>query len=344
MPELQPSPVSADRNLLFGILALQMDFVSRDQLVAAMNAWVLDKTRALGDLLREQGALSNEEFVVLESLVQAHLQRHSDDPEKSLQAVTSLGAPEDLRQITDPDVQASLARACSSNTDDLDPYATLNSLAGIATAAGARFRILRPHARGGLGEVFVARDEELCREVALKEMQQQHAANPSTRARFVLEAAITGGLEHPGIVPVYALGTHRDGRPFYAMRFIRGDSLKAAIERLHKPAKGKRDPAERAVTLRQLLRRIYDVCNAMEYAHSRGVVHRDLKPANIMLGKYGETLIVDWGLAKAMGRPESQPATETLLDELPLQPEPGSGATPTQMGSALGTPAYMAPE
>src|SRR6185437_3183784 len=101
---------------------------------------------------------------------------------------------------------------------------------GVPSSAGLRFRILRPHARGGLGEVYVARDEELHREVALKQIQDRHADHPDSRWRFVQEAEITGGLEHPGIVPVYGLGHYPDGRPFYAMRFIRGDSLKEAIE------------------------------------------------------------------------------------------------------------------
>src|SRR4029450_919131 len=95
------------------------------------------------------------------------------------------------------------------------------------------FRVLRPHARGGLGEVFVALDEELHREVALKQILDHHADDSTRRHRFVVEAEITGGLEHPGIVPVYGLGAYADGRPYYAMRFIRGDSLRDAIELFH---------------------------------------------------------------------------------------------------------------
>lgn len=104
------------------------------------------------------------------------------------------------------------------------------------SGTGQRFRVLRPHARGGLGEVFVAQDLELQREVALKEIQSQFADRPESRSRFVLEAEITGGLEHPGIVPVYGLGQYEDGRPYYAMRFIRGNSLREAIERFNKGA------------------------------------------------------------------------------------------------------------
>src|ERR1700694_591045 len=169
----------------------------------------------------------------------------------------------------------------------------------------------------------------------------RHADEPESRIRFVQEAEITGGLEHPGIVPVYGLGSYADGRPYYAMRFIRGDSLKDAIERYHGAAGKGRSPADRSLELRSLLGRVIDVCDAIEYAHSRGVLHRDLKPGNIMLGKYGETLVVDWGLAKAIDRPEISGAD---LGERTLHPSSASGSAPTLIGSALGTPHYMSPE
>src|SRR5262249_22870777 len=151
---------------------------------------------------------------------------------------------------------------------------------------------------------------------------------------------ITGGLEHPGIVPVYGLGSYGDGRPYYAMRFIRGDSLKEAIEQFHADAGLKSDAGRRSLELLKLLRRFLDVCNAIEYAHSRGVLHRDIKPGNVIVGKHGETLVVDWGLAKAQGRGEAVEPSE----ERPLVPSSASGTAETLPGSALGTPAYMSPE
>src|SRR5262249_42675719 len=158
---------------------------------------------------------------------------------------------------------------------DADADRTASYAVGMATSDGQRFRVLRPHARGGLGAVFVALDEELHREVALKQILHQHADDPTSRQRFLLEAEITGGLEHPGIVPVYGLGTYRDGRPYYAMRFIKGDSLKEAIEHFHADESLKSDSGRRSLALRKLLRRFIDVCNAIDYAHSRGVLHRD---------------------------------------------------------------------
>jgi serine/threonine protein kinase len=228
------------------------------------------------------------------------------------------------------------------------PDAVGGSTSGRASAAGPRFRILRAHARGGIGEVFVALDAELRREVALKEVQDHHADDPRSRARFLLEAEVTGSLEHPGIVPVYGLGYHPDGRPYYAMRFIRGDSLKEAVDRHHLAGKGatRPDPVARSLELKKHLSKFVDICNAMAYAHSRGVLHRDLKPANVMLGPYGEVLVVDWGLAKWLARPETaDPWAEQSGSESGSEScSASSGSCETVAGSVVGTPAFMSPE
>jgi len=325
--------MSSDRNLLYGILAVQLDFVPRDALLEAMSAWVLQKHRSIGEILHQHGALTVERQKLLDTLVDEHLRGHDDDPAKSLVA---LGPSPELRrtldQVNDADLNASLAAIAKQTVDD--------STTNWVRPAGPRFRVLRPHARGGLGEVFVAEDQELHREVALKEMQERHAHNASSKARFLLEAEITAGLEHPSIVPVYGLGTYDDGRPFYAMRLIRGESLKEAIEKYH--SANDTDASKRNVAFRQLLRRFIDVCNAVGYAHSRGILHRDLKPANIMLGKFGETLVVDWGLAKATGTRSAEPFPQA--DEQTLLPSSGSSMVETQAGSAIGTPGFMSPE
>jgi eukaryotic-like serine/threonine-protein kinase len=334
------APVHSDRNLLFGILALQTDFVTRDALIAAMHAWVQDKARSLGQILREQGALSESRHDLLEALVRENLAQHGNDPAKSLAGFTWIDLPQhELEQIADSDLLASLAHVSATFSAEGEYPPTQVPSVGTPTSSGLRFRILRPHAKGGLGEVFVALDSELHREVALKEIQRRFADHPEARTRFLLEAEITGGLEHPGIVPVYGLGHYPDGRPFYAMRFIQGDSLQDAITRLHQADVSGRDPGERALALRGLLGRFVDVCEAVAYAHSRGVLHRDLKPGNVMLGKFGETLVVDWGLAKAVGQ------TETASDvETPFRPVSAGDSTPTEMGEVVGTPAFMSPE
>jgi tetratricopeptide (TPR) repeat protein/tRNA A-37 threonylcarbamoyl transferase component Bud32 len=345
---------AADLNLLFGIMAVQNDFVSRDALIEAMGAWVLDKSKTLGEILVERGALTSEHHALLTSLVAAHVRLHHDDPQQGLAALESDSSlSQGLSQILDPEVQASLAVIGS---DELlstapDPHATKPeerapghepTTKEECTLPGMRYRILRPHAKGGLGEVFVAEDTELHREVALKEIQPEHLDDAASRGRFLFEAEVTGRLEHPGVVPVYGLGRYADGRPYYAMRFIHGDNLKEAIRRFHEAESSSRDPGERRLALRELLGRFVDVCNAVAYAHSRGVVHRDLKPANIMLGKYGETLVVDWGLAKAVGSRQQTEGSEAGA-ETTLRTTTG-GLAATQMGSIIGTPAYMSPE
>jgi serine/threonine protein kinase len=332
---------AADSNLLFGLLALQNNFIDRDTLVAAFASWVTDKSRDLGRILLERGAVDADTHALLEALARKHLKLHGGDPEASLAALSSLGSVrEDLDRVADPELQTSLARV-PRNHDRTDPNATAvhTHTAGSSTA-GARFHILRLHRTGGLGAVYVARDEELHRDVALKEIRDRHAHDPDSRSRFVREAEITGRLEHPGIIPVYGLGTYADGRPFYAMRFIKGDNLKDAIARFHEADVPGRDPGERVIALRELLRRFVDVCNAMAYAHSRGILHRDLKPNNILLGPYGETLVVDWGLAKPVGRPKEA----SLMAEGTLRPDSACSGNATRPGDTPGTPAYMSPE
>ncbi|WP_435017927.1 WD40 repeat domain-containing serine/threonine protein kinase [Tundrisphaera sp. TA3] len=261
--------------------------------------------------------------------------------------------PEDLAeedQAADPDATRADRAADSDSTrvdrrGEAEPTASFfqdaaagipgdgrgRDAAGMATEAG-RFRILGSHARGGLGEVFIALDRQLDRSVALKELQPRFAHDPTSQSRFLLEAEVTGRLEHPGIVPIYSLGRHPDGRPFYAMPLIQGGTLRAAIERFHASGttEDARDPA-----FRRLLRSVIDACNAVAYAHEQGVVHRDLKPENIMLGRFGETLIVDWGIAKLVGQSGEQgdPAGT-----------PGPDPSITRPGSLIGTPRFMSPE
>jgi hypothetical protein len=154
-----PSQPTADRNLLFGILALQMDFINRDALIVAMNAWVLDKTKPIGRILLDQAALRSDTHALLEAMVQKHLELHGGDAEKSLAAVGSVDSVRQaLKQIVDADLHASLLHVSAARSADADPYATRPPSAGTFTSAGLRFHILRPHARGGLGEVFLAHD------------------------------------------------------------------------------------------------------------------------------------------------------------------------------------------
>jgi serine/threonine-protein kinase len=335
------SQPASDRNLLFGNLALQKDLVSKEALLRAVDAWMGNPLRPLADVLVEQGALADDARALLETLV-------ADCPGPHGNGAAHGSPPAPLPCTPRPSLQPTVDPAPPAPPTTLPPQPAVQdaparpapAAVGEPTAAGLRFRILRPHAQGGLGQVSVALDEELRREVALKEIQQRLADDPASRARFLREAEVTGHLEHPGIVPVYGLGAYADGRPYYAMRFIKGDSFKGAIERFHRADTARRDVGERALELRQLLGRLVAVCNAVAYAHSRGVIHRDLKADNVMLGQYGETLVVDWGLAKVLGRPEEAAGPGEPLPAL----TPAGAATATQAGAIVGTPQFMPPE
>ncbi len=344
---------ASDRNLLFGILALQMEFISREALISAMHLWILEKQRPLGEILVERGWLEPDDRAVLEPMVARHVAKHGGDPAASLAALGSASsiASELGRSIRDPEMLDSIATVAPPSSvesvttiDSRGPSRSPSPRSSDPSRPGGpvRYHKVRDHATGGLGIVYVARDAELNREVALKEIQDRHADDPSHQARFLLEAEVTGGLEHPGIVPVYGLGHYEDGRPFYAMRFIKGDSLMEAIERFHADHSLDADPGARLLALQKLLRRFLDVCNAIAYAHSRGVLHRDLKPQNVMVGRYGETLVVDWGLAKvglANRDPRDHPVAEATLN-----PASASRSGETLPGTRVGTPAYMSPE
>jgi serine/threonine protein kinase len=196
--------------------------------------------------------------------------------------------------------------------------------------------LTRLHASGGIGRVWLARDSSLGREVALKELQPERIDNPSFWSRFLKEAQITGQLEHPGIVPVYELSRRSENQqPFYTMRFIKGRTLTEAVQAYHHKQKaGEAGPLD----LTGLLNAFIGVCQAVAYAHSRGVIHRDLKGQNVVLGDYGEVILLDWGLAKLVDRQEEDPAALSVVVNLEGKPEA------TVQGLVLGTPAYMAPE
>lgn len=179
---------------------------------------------------------------------------------------------------------------------------------------------------GGLGEIFEAYDETLGRTVALKRIHRKVIPTPRTLHRFVTESRVTAQLEHPGIMPVHAAGN--ENGPYYTMKLIKGKTLRVAIKEHFEDAHG---PS------RELLRRFIAVCQAVEFAHSRKIIHRDIKPGNIMLGEYGETILLDWGLAKELG------SKEETADAEPAKAETGGQET-TQDGEAMGTPNYMPPE
>ncbi len=203
-----------------------------------------------------------------------------------------------------------------------------------------RYEVVGELGEGGIGRVYIASDAHLGRKVALKELLEDVAqskpghdsemanARSPIELRFVEEARITGQLEHPGIVPVYELGRRADGRIYYTMRHVKGRTLEEALAGAD--LRGRLD----------LLPHFVDLCNTLAYAHSRNVIHRDLKPENVMLGDFGETVLLDWGLAKVQGERDIQ--SSALQDELNRLRE--ASVIKTVAGVPLGTPGYMSPE
>ena len=242
----------------------------------------------------------------------------------------------------------------------------------LGEVPGGRFVAEHFHKEGGFGYLFKGRDRELGREVCLKELKEQYAYDPANCERFHQEARVASHLEHPGIIPIYGIGSHPDGRPYYVMRFLKGGTLEDEIQNYHSASAGprrtwirrlleRRGKGESDLALRRLLERFRDVCNAVAFANSRGVLHRDIKPKNIVLGEYdkpgkfgekgefGETIIADWGLAKMLGEPDSewligtQLARKMVIRET-LHYTPGEYLDQTEDGNIKGTLSYMSPE
>jgi serine/threonine protein kinase len=212
----------------------------------------------------------------------------------------------------------------------------LRQNANVPDLSGTRYQLLERVARGGMGVVYAALDEMLDRRVALKVLDMQIAGSDLAR-RLNREARVLARLEHPGIVPVHDVGTLADGRVFYTMKFVEGQRLDKHIE---------------AVTsLPDRLRLFLRICDAAAFAHARGVLHRDLKPANVMVGAFGEVLVMDWGLAKILREQSAEAPEEDPEATILHAPKGTDGAADTTQatqvtgqGTVLGTPGYMSPE
>lgn len=192
-----------------------------------------------------------------------------------------------------------------------------------------KYRILGEISSGGMGTVYRAEDTELGRQIAIKVLNGTEA-NEDIAQRMVREAQIIARLEHPGIVPVHDVGTLPDGRVFYAMKLVRGGRLDEFVTG--------------QVSLKDRLRKFQAVCEAVAFAHAHGVIHRDLKPQNIMIGSFGEVLVLDWGVAKMIAMPASADELEADTLLLPPRNNDHDQTENTAQGTIIGTPNYMSPE
>lgn len=341
----------SNRNFLFVALALQNGIIRDPDAVDAFDQCFRFPDQAVDEWLVRQSHLVQADVQMLNQLL---VRRFGDVDHPLPKELGDLFSATSVKTI----LQQSSSRLQAGESPQvfpvsLDRRSDANKAGKLASATGDpkvdsdsnRFRILKHHAQGGLGVVYLAEDTQVRRQVAIKQIRDRHADVPAYREKFRFEAEVTGQLEHPGIVPIYALGDDESGRPYYAMRFIKGESLGAQIEAFHLGI-AKNQLAMDGPEFRQLMRRLIDVCEAVGYAHQRGVLHRDLKPGNIMLGKFGETLVVDWGLAKRVEVPSDLAVTITEPgNQSAPHPAAGSGSdSETKYGSFLGTAAYASPE
>ena len=209
----------------------------------------------------------------------------------------------------------------------------LRRIAAEPDFGGTKYRVIRSLGHGGMGSVYLAEDIDLNREIAIKVLNAAGADDELAR-RMVREAQIIARLEHPGIVPVHDVGALADGRVYYAMKLVRGERLDQY--------------ASTGTSIKDRLRKFQAACDAVSFAHAHGVIHRDLKPQNIMIGAFGEVLVLDWGVAKILAHANAT-EDDSEADTLRLAPRPSNGSLEAEVkdtthGTVIGTKKYMAPE
>lgn len=345
------SPGNPLRKVLLGAIAVQLGLLNKKRFLCGLEDCHHLDPRGLHPfpLVFVDKRWHKTIVQVCDQLIQAH-------GGHVRQALDALGGMEDVLRESSTDAKHLQDFSVSTfHKTDVDKVRVTTDPAGkypSRKSSGSRLRILKAHKEGGLGKVSLAHDIELNRRVAFKEIKMQLADNAELRKRFLREAEITGRLEHPGIVPVYGLGAYGDGRPYYAMRFIEGRSLRDHIAEYHSAYMGNSASKENRLELRRLLRHFIDVCHAVDFAHTRGIIHRDIKPENVMIGDFGETLVVDWGLAKPYRQSEAnvKQAREAIdqngdfpCQTVSIEPELVEDLA-TIPGRAAGTLQYMSPE
>ncbi|MFT3840006.1 MAG: serine/threonine-protein kinase [Myxococcaceae bacterium] len=334
------SPLAQGRELLSGVLVVQLGFASAEQVVAAAAEWAATRgAKSLLTMLVERRALGAEQAQMVSGLMGKALELHGNDAAKVFDSLSPAGKAVARKLATNEgkDTRTAPDKTFPSG-DHKDPVDSLEGVENVCSEVDGRYDVaLGPGAsvvelgRGGIGRVVVAYDSFMGREVALKELLPTHApgtpGTASTRSleqRFLREARLTGQLEHPAIVPLFEVTRRRDGTLYYTMQRVRGRTLADAL-----------DSAGSLSKRLEYLPSVLTICQAVAYAHSRGVVHRDVKPQNVMLGPYGRTYLLDWGLARVRGKEDPRGA------ELKMAPDlTGSQVVP----GAIGTPSYMSPE
>ncbi len=324
----------SDQQLLLAVLTVQLGLAPAERVMAAAAACIADPDQDLATRLVADGAITQAQQAMIASMVGEASRASGTGASGALEV---LGGPRDAADTFMASLELStdvhIPAAEPDETEELtrpSPDSTQ-----VTTLQPGRYRLGAEFGRGGQARVLLAMDRHLGREVAWKELlqpaggAQHHSMSATAVTRFLREARITGLLEHPNIVPVHELGQRPDGTLYYTMRVVRGKSLDQRLT-----------DCEGLDQRLELLGAFWDMCNAIAFAHSKGVIHRDLKPSNVMVGAFGETVVLDWGLAKVRGSEDPRGAEMATQVQL-LQ---GARASETLAGWAVGTPSYMSPE
>ena len=336
--------MNTEKDLLIGVLAVQWGKASPQQVMAAAAAWAADRSSGLAERLVANDVLSCDARALLERIASEAITAHDGDVAETLRTIGGERlAYQSIRGVIQVKTGGDVSALTTDDAEE-DRLAVTPETPG-RYSFGERGEDETPKTsseigRGGIGRVLMVHDRHLGRYVAVKELLSEHAELMSERetpgsgssvlaARFLREARITGQLEHPNIVPVYEIGVRDDGRLYYTMKLVRGRTLASALNAC-------RTLDERL----RLLKHYIDLCNAIAYAHDRGVIHRDIKPENVMVGEFGETVVLDWGLARVQGKEDLQ--GRQLERQIRLHMDEQAGRT--MEGRAIGTPAYMSPE
>lgn len=312
-----------DPNVLFAVLARQAGLITAEQLADGLTGLLQRAGTDLGDVLLRRGQIKEADRERIQSRVDDYVADHepardSDDADLTMPVGGTLSGEATLDVL--------------GETEELQDSDNLIS--------NKRLKLRFVHGEGGIGQVWMARDRILGRDIALKELKPGRKMSDAVRTRFLREVQITSQLQHPGTVPVYEFNDGaEDGRCYYTMKFLKGRTLTEVIREYHLlRRKGEAGIGD----LIELLNMFDQVCDTISYAHSRGILHRDLKGDNIVVGEYGEVVVIDWGLAKRLGELEEdgESSSETMAS-IDLR---HADALQTMHGEAVGTPAFMSPE
>ena len=346
---------ASTREKLFAAFARRLGYVTDGQLEVACQARYRDPSRGLADILVAQGAIDDRNRVLIEEVVESHLAPHAGDTEACFAGILDKGWVPAALFADGSDLPTAAGAPMGpeppvvaweeGNADALAETVTLGSY----TSGGSRYELLELKGWGGMGEVWLARDRELNREVLLKQVLPQLAENAQNRERFLRETRTGAILEHPGIVPVYDIGQHPGGQLFQVMRYFRPGSLHKKIAAYHLAHPDAIDE----LAFRTLLGHFATACRAIEFVHTRGILHLDIKPQNIVTGEFGETQIIDWGLAQItdadmLGKVHEESGNlasgSPRGDSVPPASREKRTVTDVLPRGLRGTPAYAAPE